>query len=192
MVTTLPRSAAQPTQEQDARAAAAHLLHRISRELREPQTQDWLTLELTMAQLKILFYAYYRGPATVGQIAEALGVSLPTASGTIDKLVKLGMVERFDDPNDRRLVMNKTTAKGGAFVERLRDVRRARVNQALEKLTADEVESLVLGLRVLASALGIQDREGDKSKERPYVDATATAKNGAAMSIPTTARTKQA
>ncbi len=137
------------------RQRVAFLLHRISRELREPRTQEWLALELSMAQLKLLFFTYYRGPVTVGQSATALGVSLPSASTTIDKLVRQGLLERFDDPADRRLVMNRVSDEGKALVERLREDRQARLDLAINCLHESDITLLEHGLEALAGALGI-------------------------------------
>src|SRR5579859_713955 len=96
-------------QDAETRQQVEVLLRRISRELREPSTQAWLELDVSMAQLKLLFFTFYRGPATVGKIASALGVTLPSASATIDRLVRSGLLERRSDPSDRRVVINQVT-----------------------------------------------------------------------------------
>jgi DNA-binding MarR family transcriptional regulator len=116
----------------------AVLLHRVSRALRDPQDEDWLSLDVSMAQLKVLFSLYYRGPATVGVLAGKMGVTLPTVSATLERLVRAGYVEREDDPEDRRVVINRLTAAGTSLVERLREERRARVDQALRRLTPEQ------------------------------------------------------
>jgi len=141
---------------EDTRRHVEALLRRVSRELREPQTQAWLELDLTMAQLKLLFFAYYRGPSTVGQMAAALGVTLPSVSATINRLVRGGHLERCADPSDRRVVINRVTARGSGLVERLRDERRARISSALDRVNTEDMELLERALRVLASALAIE------------------------------------
>jgi DNA-binding MarR family transcriptional regulator len=133
----------------------AILLHRVSRALRDPQDEDWLSLDVSMAQLKVLFSLYYRGPATVGVLAGKMGVTLPTVSATLERLVRAGYVEREDDPEDRRVVINRLTAAGTSLVERLREERRARVDQALRRLTPEQMTVLQEGLSALAGALGL-------------------------------------
>jgi DNA-binding MarR family transcriptional regulator len=144
---------AESMESQCERTAA--LLHRVSRALRDPQDEDWLSLDVSMAQLKVLFSLYYRGPATVGVLAGKMGVKLPTVSATLERLVRAGYVEREDDPDDRRVVINRLTAEGSALVERLREERRARVQQALGRLTAPQIALLHEGLTALAGALGL-------------------------------------
>jgi DNA-binding MarR family transcriptional regulator len=133
----------------------ALLVQRVSRALRDPQEEEWMTLDLSMAQVKILFALYNHGPATVGTLAGRLHVKLPTISATLDRLVRGGYVERLDDPSDRRVVINRLTARGSSQVERLREERRARVEAALSKLTPSEIVTLYEGLSALAEALGL-------------------------------------
>ena len=145
--------AAESTQSQCERTAV--LLHRVSRALRDPQDEDWLSLDVSMAQLKVLFLLYYRGPTTVGALAGKMGVTLPTVSATLERLVRAGYVGREDDPEDRRVVINRLTPEGASLVARLREERRARVDQALSRLTAQQVAVLQEGLSALAGALGL-------------------------------------
>lgn len=145
--------ATESTLSQCERTAA--LLHRVSRALRDPQDEDWLTLDVSMAQLKVLFLLYYRGPTTVGALAGKMSVTLPTVSATLERLVRAGYVGREDDPEDRRVVINRLTPEGTALVERLREERRARVDQALSRLTVQQVAVLQEGLSALAGALGL-------------------------------------
>ena len=43
-----------------------------------------------------------RRPATVGELASRLGLTLPTVSGVLADLDRAGLVERRPDPADRR------------------------------------------------------------------------------------------
>lgn len=156
------------------RERSAVLLRRISRALRDPQAEDWVTLDLSMAQLKLLFSLYYRGPATVGALAHVHGLKLPTVSTTLERLVRAGYVERTDDPDDRRVVINRLTANGGALVERLREERRLRIDQALDKLAPRDVATLHEGLSALAAALGLNRPNG--SAAAPEVSTVESAR----------------
>src|SRR3712207_9157278 len=49
--------------------------------------------------------ALTRGPRSVGQLAEELEVSPPAATQLVDRLAEHGMVERHNDPEDRRGVL---------------------------------------------------------------------------------------
>src|SRR5438034_3567078 len=62
----------------------------------------WLTLDLTMSELKTLIVLGAAGNASGGILANALGVGLSTVTGIVDRLRDQGLVSRGEDPNDRR------------------------------------------------------------------------------------------
>ena len=131
----------------------ADQVRRITRLLRAGSQEDWTSLSLTRAQLRILILLQQEGSAAVGQIASFLGVTLPSVTATVDRLVQQGLVRREDDPNDRRRVINRLTPEGTALLERLQEGRRARLVAALAKLTPDELESLASALAPFERAL---------------------------------------
>src|SRR5437764_976639 len=98
---------------------------RISKVLRASAQEDWTSLSLTRAQLRILALLQQDGAAAVGQLAAQLRVTLPSITATVDRLVQAGFVTREDDPNDRRRVINRLTPQGTALIERLQDGKRA-------------------------------------------------------------------
>jgi DNA-binding MarR family transcriptional regulator len=143
----------------------AGLLRQVMRLLRRGSPQDWMALDLTMAQMKVLFVLHHDGPAKVSDLAEALGVSAPSMTGTLERLVRQGLVERRDDPADRRLVINTLTPAGQALVDRLHQGRRARLTAALERLDTTTVAELEHGLAALQAALEAVEHE-DLSPQR--------------------------
>ena len=137
----------------EIRGQVAGMLQRVSRALRDPQDEAWLVIDLSMAQVKLLFTLHYRGPATVGALAERLGVKLPTVSVTTDRLVRLGYVRRLTDEGDRRVVICEITTEGSRVVERLREERRARIDQIVSRLTPQELLALAASLEPVARIL---------------------------------------
>src|SRR5918912_3223383 len=110
----------------------------------------WLQLDLTMAQLKGLF-ALADSPMTIGQLAEALGSGKPAASILVERLVQLGLVERAEDPLDRRRTIARVTARGEELVARLRQGGRERLRTWLSRLDDEDLAALVQGLQALAT-----------------------------------------
>src|ERR687898_1239711 len=58
-------------------------------------------VQVSPGHIQVLI-ALARGPRSVGQLAEELGVSPPAATQLVDKLAEHGMVDRHNDPADRR------------------------------------------------------------------------------------------
>jgi DNA-binding MarR family transcriptional regulator len=67
-----------------------------------------------IARRKILAAIAEREPATLNEVASALGRGAPAVSRSVDALVRIGLVERQPDPdNRRRLALRLTTAGRG-------------------------------------------------------------------------------
>ncbi len=68
--------------------------------------------DVTASQMFVMLALYDKKQCTVGELANDRGVSLPTITGIVDRLVRTNLVERIGDPNDRRVVLIKLTSKG--------------------------------------------------------------------------------
>lgn len=78
--------------------------------------KEWLALDLTAGQLRALLLLYTNGPTRMSDISSALGVSMATATGIIDRMVERGIVVRKSDPNDRRIVLCRISPQGEKLV----------------------------------------------------------------------------
>lgn len=141
-------------------ASVVESFEQVSRSLRVCAEPAWMELDLTMAQLKTLFTLEYGGSMTIGQTGEKLGISLPTASHLVDRLVHGGFVERTEDPADRRRTLASTTAQGSELVKRLRQGGRDMLVDWLKQLDDESLASLVGGLGDLVRV----------TKEAPVLD----------------------
>jgi DNA-binding MarR family transcriptional regulator len=79
----------------------------------------WIDLQLTLPQLRTVFTIAHHNASSVVQIARHLGIGEPTASHLIDKLVQAGLVERSEDPQDRRRAQVQLSPAGGELIEKL-------------------------------------------------------------------------
>jgi DNA-binding MarR family transcriptional regulator len=122
------------------------------------QARDWVDVELTMSQLKMMFVlSSAMGPTgavgmRVSEVARGLGVTLPTVTAVMDKLVERGLVRRDEDPVDRRQHVCRLTSDGRALLHRLMAGRRSFTNALLEHLDDDELEAFLRGMEVLLAA----------------------------------------
>ena len=119
----------------------------------------WSGLDLTMPQAKTLFYLA-DGPRRMSGISDRLGVGMPSATSMIDRLVSKGLVEREQDPSDRRVVVCSLTGDGRDAVERFWRLGRNRTESLAAVLTTAELEVVVPAMEMLADAAG---RDGFRS-----------------------------
>ena len=131
-----------------------HLAQVVMLAMHRADLPSWCAVDLTMPQLKALFLAGTPGGASHGQIARALGVTLSTVTGVVDRLVEHGLVERHTDATDRRLSHVVATPAGVELVDRLWAGRRDLLARVLGALTPEERAALHATLTHLASLIG--------------------------------------
>jgi DNA-binding MarR family transcriptional regulator len=96
-------------------------------------------LDLTLTQIKLLHHLHDAPDAlTLKAAAGAVLVSMPAASRTVDDLVRRGLVERQEDPDDRRMKRIRIAADGRAVVRRLNAARVNGLEQFAATLTPAE------------------------------------------------------
>ena len=95
------------------------LLRELLHALLMASVPAWLDLQLSLPQLRIVFIVAHNETASVMQIAEHLGIGEPTASHLVDKLVRAGLLDRTQDPVDRRRVIVQLSPAGAQLIENL-------------------------------------------------------------------------
>ena len=73
--------------------------------------------ELSLLQGYALTYLFFKGPIKISELCEHMMGSLGAASQMVDRLEKLGMVERIAVPKDRRVRKVLVLDKGKNFVQ---------------------------------------------------------------------------
>jgi len=97
----------------------------------------WEQRGVTLPQLRILFYLRAHPEATTNVLAARMGLTVPTVSGLVDKLVRAGLVERGQRPDDRRIIPLRLTDDGRAVVGEIRQGNRAYLSGLAADLGAD-------------------------------------------------------
>lgn len=86
----------------------------------------------------------------ISTFAANVGVSQPTATVTVDRLVDAGYVTRTPCVNDRRVTRLHLTDTGRDIVERSREAHRAIMAPYVERLTRAEQDELIRILKKMA------------------------------------------
>ena len=115
---------------------------------------DWIRLELTTSQLKVLFCLAAAGEQPMSQLAHSLGVGLPAATGVVDKLVDAGMVERAHSETDRRVVLVRPSERGLATITALRSVQADALRRILSHIRDEDLPTVRDAVRIMTDAIG--------------------------------------
>ena len=78
----------------------------------------------------------------MSDVSRCLMVSKPAATQAINQLVDRGMVERFSDPGDRRVVMIRPTEKGKKCFEEEMERRMDAIDRAVMRIGEENAEKL--------------------------------------------------
>src|SRR5437899_1835799 len=105
-------------------------------------TADWIKLDLSMAQIKVIFTLHYTGDYTINRLAERLNIGAPTASHLVEKLVQAGFVTRTDSTTDRRVVEVHLTDQGHDMARRLSGARNQIIANWVSQLSEDQRSTL--------------------------------------------------
>ena len=113
-----------------------------------------LELELSMSQTKVIFLLTQAKDAMpITALAERIGLSVATAGRTVDQLVKAELVERDEDPSDRRVKLVTITKAGREIAEQHFQAHQATLDKLFARLSADDADRLADALQPLIAAL---------------------------------------
>ena len=76
---------------------------------------------LTKTQITILIALYYRESVTMSRIAEYIASSKEQATRAVAGMVENGLVERWENPENRTRVYVRLTETGRTYLEKCRD-----------------------------------------------------------------------
>ena len=101
-----------------------------------------------LAQRKLMTTIAANQPATLGQVAKAVGRGAPAVSRSVDSLVRAGLVERTQDPDNRRRLALRLTEAGRARLDSQPSGNRGLAGQ-LARLAHSELRAIERGLEIL-------------------------------------------
>jgi len=102
---------------------------------------------ISFAQFFLLGYLATSREMTMTDIARKMGHSTAAATGLVDRLEKLGYMERTHAIDDRRKVMVRITSSGMKLVGRLRNELQGQIATAMEESNSEDVASFVSSYR---------------------------------------------
>jgi DNA-binding MarR family transcriptional regulator len=106
----------------------------------------------SLPQMRVLGLLSRQPGASVSDVAAHLDVTIPTASALVDRMVKKHLVDRKEDPTERRRVVLTLTAEGKELLENSRARTQSIVAHLLACETPEQLTKISEGLAILADA----------------------------------------
>ena len=107
---------------------------------------------ISFAQFFLLSYLATSKELTMTDIARKMGHSTAAATGLVDRLEKLGLMERTHAVDDRRKVLVRITSRGIELVSRLRDELQSQIADAMSETSSTDADSFMNSYRSLDTA----------------------------------------
>lgn len=107
---------------------------------------------LSLVHINVLIELEASGPMSMGRLAEALEVSVASATGIVERMERRGLVERRHDEEDRRVVLVHPAAGAAAVFAAMQQRRREGLARLIQALSDRQLVGLVSGHRALRRA----------------------------------------
>jgi len=104
---------------------------------------------LSVPQFRTLLFLGRHEGASLSEVAEHIGLTLPSMSTMIDGLVACGLATRRTHPNDRRRMTLALTDRGQAIMRSARKATQAHLVALLRRLTVADCATVVKAMQVL-------------------------------------------
>jgi DNA-binding MarR family transcriptional regulator len=132
---------------------AVVFMHRSMRDIKRFMDESGLSF----SQINMLMRLVHQGTTGVSAIGERMGVTNAAASQAVERLVQMGLIERTEDPTDRRAKRLALTQAGIALIEKRIEARSQWLEQLTETLTEEQQEMIISALTLLTNAARITD-----------------------------------
>lgn len=105
--------------------------------------------EMSVPQYRTLAFVYRNEGASLSEVCDHIGLTLPTMSTLVDGLVARGLVNRRTHPEDRRRMTLTLTEPGRARLQSARAATMAYLEDKLRQLPASDRATVTLAMRIL-------------------------------------------
>jgi len=122
------------------------IMRTIRAEMRRHRTPG-----LSVPHFRVLAFLNRNEGASLSEVAEYIGLTLPSMSTLIDGLVTRELVTRQTSPSDRRRVTLALTARGKSTLAAARRETQAQLAESLATLTATERATVVRAMQALCA-----------------------------------------
>ena len=123
--------------------------------------KHWLQGSLSLVHLHVLTVLQVHGPLPMSKLADELDVSVASLTGIIDRMEARDFVERRREHDDRRKILVHRTEAGDAVFGEMAAERRRHLETLFDRMSDDELESFLVGLRALRRVRAELAESGD-------------------------------
>jgi DNA-binding MarR family transcriptional regulator len=132
---------------------APRIMQSIRVEMRRGRGSD-----ISIPQFRTLRFIQCNPDSSLSNLAEHLGLTLPSVSKLVDGLVKQELVIRQESTTDRRRLTLVLTQAGASIVNSARASAQANLTRNLGRLSTDELETICQAMKLLRPVFAHQGK----------------------------------
>lgn len=117
------------------------------------------SLGFSMPQFFMLIQVYYKKQCGISDLSDHMEITAPAASQMVEKLFQSGLLDRTEDPNDRRAKQVTLSTKGRELIESSINERFRWVDELVPGLSTDERKTVADALAILDQAMQKMDAD---------------------------------
>lgn len=110
--------------------------------------------DISLIQSHILYEIDNQHKPSIQQIAETLGTDITTFSRQIQSLVKMNLVQKTPDPDDKRISILSLTTVGKYIAETIDQQMNSFLKEVFSHMNEFERETVIRSIHLLNSAMG--------------------------------------
>ncbi len=137
----------------------------IQHTMRDHMHDYFKSIGLTGPQGLMMFNIGKKGSMKISDISESMHLSVSTISGIVDRLEKMGYVERVRSEKDRRVVMVQVTDAFKGKMKKKHETMESFMSGVLSACTDEEAECIRSGINKLKELMERNDKGGGEHAE---------------------------
>jgi DNA-binding MarR family transcriptional regulator len=115
--------------------------------------------DISIPQFRSLGFVQRNPDSSLSDLADHLGLTLPSVSKLVDGLVQQGLVNRREAVIDRRCLKLELTKRGKSIVNSAQTSAQANLAKILSGLSSDELTTVHQALELMYPLFGSQGRQ---------------------------------
>lgn len=126
-----------------------------------------LEREVNRSELTALLVLHVRGKSTMSSLAGDLGAPLSTITSMVKRLVRKGLVNRYQSAKDQRIVLVELTEEGKKIALQARVIMDNMFGRIQAALSKDELtQFLSLAIKVGKALQSMESKETEKQEQK--------------------------
>ena len=121
----------------------------------------WDSRGTTMTQLRVMYVIRQKCDPSTGELAEELNIRPATLTGLADRLEQKGLIRRWSDASDRRVVRVGLTDEGGRLLDEVTATGTTYLNSIFARMGPDAVGEFTRALQFFIDTAAHVQAEGE-------------------------------